>query len=219
MYHILFFAFIATTIVFVFNNRSSKRLNSDGYVVFKDGNELEHRHIAKKLLQRDLFKNEVVHHINGRKIDNEITNLCLMDRFKHEQFHSWLRWKKEKSGKYPSISYQKKILTNEYNGTLLENLSRSKPVQPRIEEKAFIPSLDVQRKLFHVLRAERKRIAAKNNIPVYIIFKNQTLVELSQKLPTTEADMLQVKGVGPEKMRLYGRDFINVINEFKKNTA
>ena len=70
--------------------KPEKYVNQYGYVVLSRQNELEHRYIAKQLLGRELKHNEVVHHINGRKTENEITNLCLMDREKHEHFHSWL---------------------------------------------------------------------------------------------------------------------------------
>ncbi len=107
-------------------------INEKGYVVLYQEDELEHRHIAKHILNRDLYQNEIVHHINGKKTDNVIGNLCLMDCEKHEHFHSWLRWKKEKSGHYPSIGHQKNVLEREYGGTLLENLTSSKQTKSSI---------------------------------------------------------------------------------------
>jgi hypothetical protein len=106
----------------IFKSRPAKYINSRGYVVLSHVNELEHRYIAKQMLVRELKQNEIVHHINGKKTDNRIWNLCLMDKEKHEHFHSWLRWKKEKSGSYPSFKDQKRALEEEYKGTLLENL-------------------------------------------------------------------------------------------------
>ena len=107
------------------NRGTAKYIDSRGYVVLSQLNELEHRFIAKWKLGRDLEQNEIVHHINGQKTDNRIWNLCLMDKEKHEHFHSWLRWKKEKSGRYPSIKDQKRVLAEEYGGILLENFKSS----------------------------------------------------------------------------------------------
>jgi hypothetical protein len=101
----------------------TRYINSNGYVVLTEFNELEHRYIAMKLMGRDLQPNEVVHHINGIRTDNNIVNLCLMDRQKHELFHAWLLWKKEKVGRYPSVSAKKRFLENECGGTLLESLN------------------------------------------------------------------------------------------------
>lgn len=112
--------------VFTASRGPSTYINSNGYVVLKECNELEHRHIAKQLLGRNLHKNEVVHHINGKRTDNWVNNLCLMDGEKHEHFHAWLRWKKEKSGRYPSINDQKRVLEHEYGGMLLEKIKPTK---------------------------------------------------------------------------------------------
>ncbi len=103
--------------------RKSKYINAGGYVVLGATRELEHRYLAKQVVGRALSKNEVVHHINGKRADNRISNLCLMDRYKHEHFHAWLRWKKKKSGKYPKIKSQKHVLKSEYNGILLSDVS------------------------------------------------------------------------------------------------
>lgn len=106
-------------------SRNTRYLNNQGYVVLRKTNELEHRALAEGLLGRELFSNEIVHHINGKRDDNRVTNLCLMDREKHEHFHSWLRWRKDKSGYYPSIKNQKRILREEYGGTLLEEINQA----------------------------------------------------------------------------------------------
>lgn len=82
--------------------------------------EYVHRNIAEERLNRSLKHYEVVHHINGRPDDNSIENLCVMSRSKHEQFHGWLRWYKDKKGYYPRIPYQKKVLKNSYYGKFLD---------------------------------------------------------------------------------------------------
>ena len=42
---------------------------------------------------------------------------------------------------------------------------------------------------------------------------------MSESLPTTEAEMLKITGVGPVKMRLYGSYFLHEIKAFKKMNA
>ncbi len=104
--------------------KKEKYVDGRGYVVLSATNELEHRALAKEVLGRDLSPNEIVHHINGRRTDNDVRNLCVMDTEKHEHHHSWLKWKKEKTGRYPSIAQQKKALEGEYGGMLLESVQK-----------------------------------------------------------------------------------------------
>ncbi len=285
------------------DHASSKQINKKGYVVLKEFNELEHRYIARKLLGRELNGNEIIHHINGRKTDNSVNNLCLMNNQKHEYFHGWLRWKKEKTGKYPAISYQKRVLQDEYGGILLEKvnplLSQPAPDIPQsttqeadeskeqdvvkaetffvrrnkasqklfleLEEEALISpkgkvieidsvrfeepeevtksnltlkqievynntlkvyeeqwfldknDQDIQRQLFLKLKKERLRLARKDSVPAYMIFRDTTLMEMAEIKPESEALMLQIQGVGPAKMERYGHKFMSIIKTFKAN--
>lgn len=46
-----------------------------------------HRHLMEKKIGRKLDFNEVVHHINGDKLDNRIENLRVVDRGHHIKLH------------------------------------------------------------------------------------------------------------------------------------
>lgn len=198
--------------------KTARHINSKGYVVLSDFNELEHRRVAVFLLGRDLKSNEVVHHINGNKTDNKVRNLCLMDAEKHEHFHAWLRWKKEKSGRYPTIKNQKRLLEEEYGGILLEKIKPSYMARTEQYEMRADYSLNprLQKRLLEDLKAVREMLAIENNVPLYMIFNNKTLVEMSEKMPSSESEMLQIRGVGPIKMSLYGSYFLHEIRVFKK---
>jgi len=85
----------------VFNNMKRARHESFadpmGYVhIWKSdhpsasqyGYVLEHRIVMETYLGRYLTRNEVVHHINGKKGNNSLSNLRLMTSSEHARFHA-----------------------------------------------------------------------------------------------------------------------------------
>lgn len=52
------------------------------------GWEYEHRYVMEVALGRLLESDEVVHHINGDKLDNRLENLAVMTRSEHTLLHS-----------------------------------------------------------------------------------------------------------------------------------
>ncbi|GJM77445.1 hypothetical protein HMSSN036_96610 [Paenibacillus macerans] len=63
--------------------------------------------------------------------------------------------------------------------------------------------------IFEQLRLIRRDLAEKEHVPSYIIFNDATLREMSVVCPTSEADMLRIKGVGEVKYRKYGKPFLD----------
>ena len=54
----------------------------------KNGFGLEHRFVMDELMGGELRDDEVVHHINGDKLDNSIGNLMAMSRSAHMTLHA-----------------------------------------------------------------------------------------------------------------------------------
>ncbi len=74
-------------------------------------------------------------------------------------------------------------------------------------------------KLFEKLRAKRLEIANAKGVPSYIIFSDATLRSLCEKLPTNSREFLTVSGVGTNKLKLYGKEFMSVISEHIQNKS
>ncbi|WMT39847.1 DNA helicase RecQ [Paenibacillus sp. D2_2] len=66
----------------------------------------------------------------------------------------------------------------------------------------------VNETVFEQLRLIRRDLAEKERVPSYIIFNDATLREMSVVCPTSETDMLRIKGVGEVKFRKYGVPFL-----------
>ena len=60
--------------------------------------------------------------------------------------------------------------------------------------------------------ANAQQIADKNRVPPYVVFSDATLKEMVRLMPKNEAEFLKVSGVGSEKLRRYGDDFLRVIS-------
>jgi endogenous inhibitor of DNA gyrase (YacG/DUF329 family) len=60
-------------------------VDSGGYLSYKK--ERVHRIITEMMLGRKLSKKEVVHHINGDKLDNRFKNLQVMTHSEHSKLH------------------------------------------------------------------------------------------------------------------------------------
>ena len=71
-------------------------------------------------------------------------------------------------------------------------------------------------KLFDKLKVLRLSIAREENVPPYIVFDDKCLIDMVNKKPTTEEEMLNVSGVGKVKLNKYGERFLSAIKEYEE---
>lgn len=89
-------------------------------------------------------------------------------------------------------------------------------VPKKEDKKVFAPAQGADNELFLRLKAVRSSIAAKERVPVYIVFSNAALEDMAAKMPVSKAEFLQINGVGETKLARYGALFIDEIKTFRE---
>ena len=69
---------------------------------------------------------------------------------------------------------------------------------------------DTQKGLFAALRLWRKDRAAEINLPEFMVFHNATLMMIAAEQPTRLEHLYAIKGIGDQKIRMYGDDIIAI---------
>ena len=74
--------------------------------------------------------------------------------------------------------------------------------------------IDTYLELFDELRILRRQQAEQENVPPYVIFSDESLMELASYLPKTKEELEQISGFGAFKIEKYGELFLNVISDY-----
>jgi superfamily II DNA helicase RecQ len=61
---------------------------------------------------------------------------------------------------------------------------------------------------FERLRSMRLELARANNWPAYCVLHDSTLLEIARVRPQTMRELLQVKGMGPKRAELFGKELL-----------
>ncbi len=78
-----------------------------------------------------------------------------------------------------------------------------------------------ERELFELLRKKRKELADQRNIPPYVVFPDNVLIQMASVHPQNESDLLSISGIGLNKMHNYGQIFLSIIKKYcqRKNIS
>ncbi|HYO15729.1 MAG TPA: DNA topoisomerase 3 [Thermoanaerobaculia bacterium] len=71
----------------------------------------------------------------------------------------------------------------------------------------------VSPRLFEALKAWRKTEAQKRRIPAFRILTDRALTALAAQRPRSEAELLEVPGIGPTIVQKYGREILGIVGE------
>ena len=101
-----------------------------------------------------------------------------------------------------------------FRGERVTMTAKVRPLEIKGSKKALEPSPAAPAEdsgLLAALKAERSRLARRDNVPAYIVFSNATLSDMAAKAPKDMGELLQVSGVGEVKAARYGEEFLAVI--------
>ena len=70
--------------------------------------------------------------------------------------------------------------------------------------------------LFAMLKDLTRKIAKRHNMPPYVIFQEQSLVDMTIQYPITLDELKQIAGVGTGKAEKYGRELVQLISDYVK---
>lgn len=73
--------------------------------------------------------------------------------------------------------------------------------------------MDVDADLLHRLKTLRLDFARARNVPAYVVFADATLVDMCHQMPKTLDQMAQVSGVGPKKLKDFGKAFLEALDQ------
>lgn len=102
-------------------------------------------------------------------------------------------------------------------GELVLNLAVPRLQMVKVKKKRGALANISGNKLFARLRQLRKQIADREDMPPYIIFSDVSLSEMSEIMPITDNEFLNISGVGHIKLTKYGREFLAVIKEYTES--
>ncbi|WP_291432348.1 HRDC domain-containing protein, partial [Deinococcus sp.] len=70
---------------------------------------------------------------------------------------------------------------------------------------------DEQAEVYARLRDWRNAEAKRQEMSRFIVASNATLAEIARRVPYTEADLHEVRGMGPERLRKYGEKILEIV--------
>ena len=86
---------------------------------------------------------------------------------------------------------------------------------PVARKKRPVPAevAEADRGLWEALRECRRRLAAEQNLPPYVIFHDATLKQMLAERPADREALLRISGVGQTKVERYGERFLEVLRQ------
>ncbi len=157
-------------------------------------------------------------HLEGRLstygILSELTQKQCAEMIRFLINQMWL----SKGGEYHAVLLNRRsaVLLKE-RPVITMNVVMEEQPEPAKRRGAVPEGLDET--LYALLRETRKKIAAREGVPAYIVFTDTTLQDMCRKQPVQDMAFLSVQGVGQVKLEKYGTPFMKTIRQYQAEKA
>jgi ATP-dependent DNA helicase RecQ len=94
---------------------------------------------------------------------------------------------------------------------LLRQQVKSEKIKRTKASRKAVDLRSVDETLFEALREQRLAIAQETGVPPYIIFHDNSLLQMASERPSTLEAMRYISGVGEQKLQKYGQIFLDII--------
>ena len=105
------------------------------------------------------------------------------------------------------------VLRNELTLALRKDVQKTAAVKTEKRARVVDEIDEEDRPLWQALRACRKRLADEHGVPPYVIFHDATLQEMLVHRPHSLEQMLEISGIGDQKLQKFGAEFLNIIQD------
>ena len=180
--------------------------------VYRTGQRFGAAHVIDVLLGKDTHKIHQYGHgqLSVHGIGAELDAPGWRSVVRQLIVQGYLRADQNRFGALVLTEQSRPLLKGEVDLKLREDRKLKTSKRKRRDSTVALDPAD--QSLFETLRAHRKAIADRLDIPPYVIFHDATLQQMAELRPATESDLLTINGVGEAKLKRYGKEFLDLIN-------
>ena len=70
---------------------------------------------------------------------------------------------------------------------------------------------DIDDELLGQLKDWRSRTAKEQKVPAFVVFSDNTLIAIAETLPTDDAGLVAIPGIGARKLEQYGAELLELV--------
>jgi DNA helicase-2/ATP-dependent DNA helicase PcrA len=78
---------------------------------------------------------------------------------------------------------------------------------------------DIDDELLQQLKEWRLRTAKQQNVPAFVVFTDNTLTAIAEQLPTDDAALVAIPGIGAHKLEQYGPEVLRLVRDRSRPTT